>query len=382
MLKLLFIEDQPEAVQPVINSLKRKTECDYACEIAGFNDAETVIDSFVPDVVILDLLENGGSAEPKTTGLATYDQIWNTRFCPIVVYSARPDILSEAHDEHPFVKIVQKGKDSEVKVEKSINELRPQIEAIRDAETRIRREFAVALRDVAPDAFRMFTDAAQRNDAILRSGRRRLAACMDTPLKPGEQLASWELYLCPPISGDIQLGDILRQSDGPVDDACSFCVVLTPSCDLVASGGRKPKVKNVLVSGCCSLPDALTRLQMVPKKGTLTNGEKLEAFKKQLRQAVLTPGYCKPFIPFPYLEKRIPAMAADLRHLKFIPIGDIARSGKAFDRIASIDSPFRELVSWAYLHTACRPGLPDRDFDSWCDDIIDLLRGDNGAVGQ
>ena len=374
MLKLLFVEDQPEAVEPVITSLKRKPGSDYCCKTAGFNEVEAVIDSFVPDVVILDLLENGGSAEPATTGLTTYDQIWNTRFCPIVVYSARPDILSEARSGHPFVKIVQKGKGSEAEVEKSINELRPQVEALQDAETSIRREFARALRDVAPAAFLAFTDAAKRNDVILRSGRRRFAACMDAPLDPGERLPSWEQYICPPATEDTQLGDILRKRGSSAEEPQAFSVVLTPSCDMVSSGGRTPKVKEVLVACCCSMKDGLNLTRL---RGVSTG-----KLKDRLPGTVLSQGYFETIIPLPRLEGQIPTMAADLRNLKFIPITEIGKAKGQFLRIASIDSPFRELVSWAYLQIACRPGLPDRDFDSWCDEIIDLLTADDGGVRQ
>ena len=66
-------------------------------------------------------------------------------------------------------------------------------------------------------------------------------------------------------------------------------------------------------------------------------------------------------------------MMADLRDLEIIPIGDIGVDNKPFLRVASIDSPFREMVAWAYLHTACRPGLPDRDFKAWRDEIINTL---------
>ena len=91
--------------------------------------------------------------------------------------------------------------------------------------------------------------------------------------------------------------------------------------------------------------------------------------KKRLSGTVLTQGYFETIIPFPRLEKKLPTMAANLRDLDFIPIQHIG-SDKQFLRIASLDSPFRELIAWAYLQTACRPGLPDRDFDSWRDEIV------------
>ena len=74
-------------------------------------------------------------------------------------------------------------------------------------------------------------------------------------------------------------------------------------------------------------------------------------------------------------------MAADLRDLQFIPVEDIGLSEKPYLRIASIDSPFRELLSWAYLQTACRPGLPDRDWDSWGDEIISSCQDDGNSTG-
>lgn len=34
-------------------------------------------------------------------------------------------------------------------------------------------------------------------------------------------------------------------------------------------------------------------------------------------------------------------------------------------RVASIDSPFREQIVWAYMITSCRPGMPNRDMNLW-----------------
>ena len=66
-------------------------------------------------------------------------------------------------------------------------------------------------------------------------------------------------------------------------------------------------------------------------------------------------------------------MAADLRELELISLSDIGLKDKPFIRIASLDSPFRELVSWAYVQVSGRPGLPDRDFGSWRDEIMGVL---------
>ena len=361
MLKLLFIEDELNAVKPVQNLIKRENR-DMHYKESGFEDAKDKIASFRPHIVILDLLVNGASVDPEPGGLGTYDFIWDKHFCPIVVYSAQPDIHRERYESHPFVKTIQKGAGSPRRVLKALDELRSHVEALREAEKHIQYSFSLAMRDVAPYAFKAFSDDTQRiEETIKRSGRRRVAALMDEPLPNGKALASWEQYLFPPVCNDTQLGDVLRKEGGGDDDPASFRVVLTPSCDLVTSGNRKAKVSEVLVARCCSMKSGLDR--------TSLGRPRISKLGDRLRSQVLTQGYIEAVIPFPRLEDRIPTMAANLRDLEFIPIGDIG-SDRPFLRIASIDSPFRELVAWAYLQTACRPGLPDRDFDSWRDEIV------------
>jgi CTP synthase len=357
---LLFIEDEPSSVEPVLNLIKRE-QADMQCEVWGFGEAEDKIASRRPDIVILDLLV-GSASDPDPQGLNTRDFIWSQHFCPIVVYSAMPGIHDDNYPPHPFVKSIQKGSGSQQQVLEALQELRPQVEALKEAEEHIRHSFSCAMRDVAPYAFDTFTDAAQRSETIKRSGRRRLAALMDDLAASGDRLASWEQYLSPPIGSNIKLGDILREKDGKDDDPAAFRVVLTPSCDLVTSGDGKLKVKNVLVACCCSMKKGLSH--------TSLNNMKPTKLATRLSDTVLSRGYFEAIIPFPCLEGRIPTMAADLRDLKFIRVDKIGISNKTFLRVASVDSPFRELIAWAYLQIACRPGLPERDFNSWADEIV------------
>jgi len=372
MLKLLFIEDEPQAVESAIDKLN-KNDCD--CKVEGFDNVDAAIDDFLPDVVILDILEAGVTPEPDPVGIGSYDLIWDKRFCPIIVYSAHPELLSEARKEHPFVRFVQKGRTSVQELERSVDALRPHAQSVREAETKVRGAFSRALRDVAPYAFREFDDEKQRDNVILRSAQRRLAALMDDLSRHGdseERLAPWEHYICPPVCDDLQLGDILKETNVQSDNPASYRIILSPSCDLVATGGRTPKIENVLVAQCCSMQDALGRVNLSLGKKALADEKLLDDYKDKLKSTILTQGYHKTVLPFPQLRGRIPTMAADLRNLDFVPISDIGESEKPFRRIASIDSPFRELVAWAYMQIACRPGLPDRDYNAWCDEIVEL----------
>ena len=67
-------------------------------------------------------------------------------------------------------------------------------------------------------------------------------------------------------------------------------------------------------------------------------------------------------------------MIADLRDLQLIDLSKIGvGTDTQYERVASLDNPLRELVAWAYMRSSARPGLPDRDFDSWVDEIVTLL---------
>ncbi len=370
MLKLLFIEDDRKVIEPARKLTKDKIE-NVRQKVSDFDDAKKKLLSFRPDIVILDLFVGNVFSEGEREGWNTLDIIWKKHFCPIVVYSGLPDI-PEKYERHPFVKSIKKGSGSEQKVLDAIREFLPHVDTLKEAERDIRRSFSKAMRDVARYAFEAFRDDTQRIvDTIKRSGRRRLAALMDEPPANETTLADWEQYLLPPVSEDIRLGDILRDGSASPDDPASFRVVLTPSCDLAASGNREPKVRDVLVSKCCSMKNGL--------ETTSLKGMKIRKLKDQLRSSMLTQGYLGAVIPFPSLKDQIPIMAANLRDLALIPVEDIGMSDKPFLRIASLDSPFRELIAWAYMQTAGRPGLPDRDLDSWRDEIIDKLRSGAGA---
>lgn len=377
---LLFVEDEPDSIAHVKKTVEDEHP-DIECVVKNFAEASEWIAEQPPDIVSLDLVLEGLSGEREVAGQAVFDKIWAEKFCPIIIYSAQPDAAAEDRPDHPFVKSVKKGRSSPKLFAAAIADLRPHVQAVREAEARIRREFAVALREVAPYAFEVFSDAVERDNAILRCGRRRLAALMDNLTRHGDEecLASWEHYLCPPVSDDTELGDILRLKDDSPATPAAFFVVLTPSCDLVASGGRHPKVEKVLVASCFSMKEALAAVGMPFRKKIAKDPDLLGQFEDQMRRAVLTQGYCQKIIPLPRLAGRIPTMAVDLRTLHLIPIEEIGTEGK-YVRIAAFDSPFRELISWAYLQIACRPAMPDRDCDSWCEEIIAVCQGKNKAV--
>ena len=355
-MRILFIDDDPSSI---ITAMKH---CEEGLAISGipdcrFEDAESTLSAYRPDIVVLDLLQ-GPPSDGNIAGGTVYGLIWDQQFCPVVVYSAEPDWLD--NEDHPFVKKVQKGSGSEEAVLEAILSLRPHVEALQRTESEVRQRLSEALREVAPLAFRDFVDEDKRKEVIVRSGRRRVAAMMDEPPTGETALASWECYLYPPVSPYTLLGDVLQ-----IDDSSnvpeSYRIVLTPSCDMVRTEGRLPRVQEVLVAKCYSMEKALASVGMAGNKDA-----------GRIRERLLSSGYSQSVIPFPKLEGVIPTMAANLRDLELIPIGNIGNDA-TFHRVASLDSPFRELVAWAYLQNAGRPGLPDRDLESWAKEIVGTL---------
>ncbi len=355
-LRILFIDDNENSVRV---AMKWAAET-HACDFVPFVSFETELANRQPHIAVVDRIQ-GTPPAGTDEGVKVFDSIWTKRFCPIVMYSAFPEPEADDRMRHPMVRHVKKAADLR-EFQEAINGLVPHAQGLEDAEQHIRQQFALAMREVAPYAAEAFPEPAQYRDAVTRHGRRRLAALADE-MALGK-LASWEQYIHPPVSSDPMLGDILRSKDGDKNKAESFCVVLTPSCDLSAPEGRKAKVDQVLVAACCSPKQAIQQTAL----GRLSK----EKIADTLTSTVLTQGYYQKVVPFPLLKGKIPSMMADLKHLKQIPLTEIVPVATArYERVASLDSPFRELIAWAYMQTACRPGLPDRDCDAWKKEIMD-----------
>lgn len=367
----LFIEDEPNNVE-VVRMYIQEEMPNTTTSVVEFDDARDAVINLQPDIVVLDILRGGYQSVQAPDGLNVREFIWNARFCPIVVYSAQPELHDQQYGGHPFVKSVRKGSGSEDLVIQAFNELRDVTESIRSTEAEIRRQLGVAMRETAIIAAENVTDVEHLAEIVTRSARRRVAALMDEPAPDGKALVSWEQYLYPPVSDDILLGDILQRS-GEGNNARSFRVVLTPSCDMVRSGGRTAKVQQILTAKCYPMQEALDDISLTIRTTTPRN---LSESRNRIRSRLLSQGYSQGVIPVPPLPGIIPAMAANLKDLELIPLASIG-SGVEYHVIASTDSPFRELVSWAYLQIACRPGLPDRDLDHWADEIVSTVQAED-----
>ena len=378
-MKILVIEDEDHVID-TIQDLLSKEEPAWNLEGISFKCAEKKLVSFRPDVVILDIFD--GEIDPSNAaGGKLHNFVWNEHFCPIAVFSARPYQTEIKDDNHPFRRFVEKGSDSYDELVNILREFHSHIQSINVAFSYIQKNLYGVLRDVAPDIFEEF-DGDERDKAIIRASRRRLAALMDESPNGDAKLVGWEQYIFPPINQDCLLGDVIIKSGGSNSEPSDFRIILSPSCDLVKR--PEPKIKEILVAKCCSVADGLCKANKKDMKKSDKN--------KETVQDILRQGYINSVIPLPKLKGKIPNMFADMKDLELVPwenisdkeesdtrgeIGDKEKSQSKYYRVASVDSPFREMISQVYQLVSTRPGLPERDFESWVKELSEEPWGKN-----
>ena len=366
-LRVLFIDDECESVEPAAEEIKASVPT-ARTKVADFDGAEELLRDFEPHVAIIDILKSAADGSIERVGLEALNFVWKEHFCPLIVYSAISKELEGELKPNPFVEFVNKGAGSEEILLACIKKFNPHITALDEAEREIRLVMNRALRDVAPRVFAETREPQVVNDILVRSARRLVAAAMDdalSSLAAGPSLRPWEHYLCPAWGKQLLTGDIIRAVSGEPTDPAAFSVVLTPSCDLAHDGRRPPKVSHVLVAGCRPVDGFLQDIKVSPRP---------KDKHRDMLISELNQGYGPSHLPLPALRDQFPPMVADLRALELIATARIGEAAPLeYFRVASVDHPFRELVSWAYMHVAARPGLPDRDCRSWAEEIFDAV---------
>lgn len=183
---------------------------------------------------------------------------------------------------------------------------------------------------------------------------------MDEMLAVTEQpLFGWEQYIFPVLTSHPVAGDILHVAAEDAKNPASYRVLLTPTCDLVPHAAGC-KVTHALLARCCA-PD-----NFVTKGLSLAKTTSKSKVKDRL-PAALNEAHQSGIILLPECPGTFPLMALNLRDLELVPVTDLVPpegQQARLTRIASLDSPFREFVGWAYLQISCRPGVPPRDYSA------------------
>jgi hypothetical protein len=309
------------------------------------------------DVVVLDIFRGNLENEDKV-GQEIWREILREKFMPVIIYTAAEcEIDPPFPNDNPILKCFHKEQGTDEKIARHLQSIRPHILALRETRQELNTAIQKVLWDTSKIIWQSETDDEQRKELLYRSVRRRLAATMDLETEFSHQkLLFWEQYIYPPLEIGLLMGDLLLAKDKDKNEPTAYRLVLTPSCDLVLGTGRRC-VSEVLVAKCQGV-DAYLKAARVTIGNTLTPKTK-EQLSKSLNDA-----HCGGYIFLPEYKSIFPAMTACLRDLALIPINEIVspdEPSRKFERVVSIDSPFREQISWAYLQIGARPGMPDRD---------------------
>lgn len=363
-LEVLIVEDDPGVVAVLVDRL---SESGFRAAGVEFEEAKYRIRRGRPDIVVIDLVDSAKEA----SGNQIVDFVWAEHFCPIVVFSGHLAKAKFAADGHPLVQQLTKRPGAVGEVVKAVREMQPYAEVLRQGHDENGTRFGNALREASATAFESHV-GVEKVDWVFRAARRRFAASLDLARANEKLMEAREQYLSPPLSPSPLTGDVIRRRAGDPTNPEEFAVILSPSCDLVSEHGRKPKSEGILVAKCAPFTSELTpTLAKTPARS-----------RRREIESGLNQGYFDDVLPLPALDGRIPAMAARLRQLCVVTHSEVGRRGgtEKYEIVASMDSPFRELVAWAYMRFAARPGLPDRDTKGWAREIDDAVRaaGDGG----
>ncbi|MDQ1612122.1 MAG: hypothetical protein QOG00_2053 [Pyrinomonadaceae bacterium] len=366
--KILIVEDMEDTALTIERMIKKKLlGADVKIE-SNFDEALAAMSppNFI-EAMVLDLFEGATDSEENKKGQKIWEEIWKKKFVPVIIHTAGDcELEPPVPTDNPFVTCIIKGPNSGAMIVDYLLAVKPHMLALRKVE----EEFNIVIRSVLAKTSPVIwnvtkADEHKSSELIVRSARRRLAAAMDMKTGATEQdLYGWEQYIYPPMEVSLLTGDILRVKDSNNEEPSTYRLVLTPSCDMQMNKG-KCKAKEILVAKC---------VDVSRYTGSIMSALKL---KKEDLPDVLPRYLSEPhqggFIPVPEYKSIIPCMAANLRELELIPVADIdmtESTGKKLLRVVSVDSPFREYITWAYLQIIGRPGMPDRDLDTWASDII------------
>ena len=357
-MKVLFIDDEPENIGIAIDEVRGSLDNVIISTEDDFAKVYGRISEFRPDILVIDLVNQAREGnEGELVGLDSLESIWETTFMPLVVYSGRPELLDVDIRAHPLVEVITKGPRSELLIVEAVKRLTPYVNLLTTTRLVVETQLSIVLKDVVPRILKTsMASTDQQIDAIGRASFRRLSALSDDAYDDAGSSAAWERYLVPPVSSNLLLGDILVKADAPLESVDEYRLILSPSCDLVATRERVPKVNSVLVAKCCSTRVGLQTLAIRRRP-------------EDIKRRILSQGFYERMLPLPALVDVIPNMMANLTNLELIPFDDIG-PGCNFKRVASVSSPFRELVGWAYIQTAGRPGLPETNLDSWAEEVV------------
>lgn len=368
-IKILIIEDNDDVAERLKSAIEAKMKnIGHDTEVVLCNDFEAApkqLRRLRPHAVTLDLKKDpldDHAAQPA------WEVVRREHFCPVLFYSAVPLPPDVLEGELPFAKYLRKVADNtgdESAAAELLGGFVPHIEGLQNLWNNVEGRYAESVSLVSKLIWASEPED-KRVQALIRITRRRVAAMLEHPLIGEAHIKAWEQFIYPPTDKHhLCTGDVVFQRDADRTKAGSFRVILTPPCDLVPGQNA---IAEVLLGRCLAVNDSEVIRRVVGKIDIANqpNGKLTEKQAKSISEKLAKDDVAGLKL-IPKLEDLWPTMALDFKALELAQRTSIALSPEsatdtsAFERIASMDSPFREALSWRFMQTAGRPGTPDTD---------------------
>ena len=265
-----------------------------------------------------------------------------------------------------FIEIITKG-DGDAALFDCINKWIPYIETVKTFKEQINSSFMESLK-----ALETFINLGDKPEgSVMKYMLNKRANQFFDIDNVGNNPPAWIEYLYPPMKKHLLVADILRKISEETDldkigQPEEYAIILTPSCDMANN-----KTEKILIANCFDKSDYSTI-----KLGS--NGIDSKQGKDKVNRiiAALNTGYSDAKVALPELPSVIPYCTVDLKSLDQVLCSEIALSKEEHDdnhkyyRVASVNSPFREQIVWAHMINSCRPGMPNRDMETWAKGIL------------
>jgi hypothetical protein len=356
-IKVLIVEDEEVLrnllVEKIANHLRKMSLTPHFEQCKRIVGSERILEDYRPHIVTLDLKDEIN--DDNMAGKPAWDFIRDRHFCPVVFYSANPLPEGFPDGTDPFARYLNKNEKEPADVAATIESFIPHVRGLDGIRAEVESRYARALQKVSSLIWSSESSPEARTEALLRVTRRRLAATLEHPIGDEKYIKAWEQFIYPPIEEHLCTGDVLLEHGVESSLASSYRVILTPPCDLVP--GQNP-VPMVLLGRCSSVIDA----EVFRRAGIAINVSPTTKLAEKLAKDEVVGMKL-----IPKLSGIWPTMVLDFKSLELVPREAVALSpesvgvGFKYKRIASLDSPFRESLSWRFMQTAGRPGTPQSD---------------------
>lgn len=342
-MKILFFEDREEDIQGIVDYCVDQ-EYDYCHD--KFVDGSSKIEEYNPDIIIVDLK----NAQDNFEGCNILEKIWEHRFRPTCVFSGQinESTIEKEQYSSPLIEFITKG--DEKPVIDFIEKVAPYVQCVREVQEEtykaMRRSFdffSLAMKDGITDSSKLAALCGNRIKAYFDNEN----ASKDMPV--------WSQYVYPIMDEHISTGDIImvKGSTEQTKIQNRFFIVLSQSCDIAHS-----KIKEILVAQCYDIKTLLRKRFIAEDQYEMRTPDELKI--------IFNAGFINEFFPLPEIEGVIPNIAVNLKALKLIPKANLSNG---YVKIASLSSPYKERLVWAYMQNACRPGVPDLAVEEWVDSL-------------